>query len=152
MSIVLYGATGYTGQLVTDELVRRGATFTLAGRNPDKLAALATERGQGAPWRAVAADDRAGLRDLLADAAVVINCAGPFTLAGDALPAAAAHTGTHYLDSTGEQTFMQQVFERHGAEPGAPVRRSCRRWASTTGRATAWRASSAATTSRCRTS
>lgn len=116
MSIVLYGATGYTGQLVTDELVRRGATFTLSGRNPEKLAALSAERGQGAPWRAVAADDLAGLRDLLADAAVVINCAGPFTLAGDALPAAAAQTGTHYLDSTGEQTFMQQVFERHGAE------------------------------------
>jgi len=115
VSIVLYGATGYTGQLVTEELVRRGVPFTIAGRSAEKLAAVSRDHGAGTPWQAVAADDRAGLRALLGDAAAVINCAGPFTLAGDLLPAVAAETGTHYVDSTGEQTFMQQVFERHGA-------------------------------------
>jgi short subunit dehydrogenase-like uncharacterized protein len=43
----------------------------------------------------------------------VINCAGPFTLAGDALVRAAIASGTHYVDSTGEQSFIQMVFERH---------------------------------------
>jgi short subunit dehydrogenase-like uncharacterized protein len=44
----------------------------------------------------------------------VIACAGPFTLHGEPVLAAAADTGTHYLDTTGEQTFMKMVFDRYG--------------------------------------
>jgi len=51
---------------------------------------------------------------MLDDARVVINCAGPFTRAGEPVVAAAVETGTHYVDSTGEQSFMKLVFERHG--------------------------------------
>jgi short subunit dehydrogenase-like uncharacterized protein len=109
VTIVLYGATGYTGRLVRDELVRRGLDHVLSGRDPDKLASLG-----GARVQAARLDDDHALRQLLDGARVVINCAGPFTLAGDALVRAAIWTGTHYLDSTGEQTFIQMVFERHG--------------------------------------
>lgn len=115
MTIVLYGATGYTGRLVTEELVRRGADFVVSGRDEAKVARVAEEHGGGAPHRAVALDDESGLRELLSDAAVAINCAGPFTLAGDAVVRAAVETGTHYLDSTGEQPFIAMVFDRHGA-------------------------------------
>jgi short subunit dehydrogenase-like uncharacterized protein len=45
----------------------------------------------------------------------VIACAGPFTLHGEPLLAAAAETGTHYLDTTGEQPFIKLVFDRYGA-------------------------------------
>ena len=69
-----------------------------------------------APVQAVALDDEAGLRSLLADAAVVINCAGPFTAAGDGLVRAAVATRTHYVDSTGEQPFIRAIFERHGPD------------------------------------
>ena len=94
-------------------------------------------------------DDEAGLRDLLADAAAVINCAGPFTLAGDALVRAAIDTGTHYVDSTGEQSFIQMVFDRHGEAARAGRRGAgARRSASTTSRATASRASLPRGTSR----
>jgi len=47
--------------------------------------------------------------------AAVIACAGPFTLHGEPVLAAAAETGTHYLDTTGEQPFMKMVFDRYGA-------------------------------------
>ena len=114
MSVVLYGATGYTGRLVAQELARRGLDRVLSGRNPEKLARLADEHG--VPVRAVSLDDPDGLRSLLEDARVVVNCAGPFTLAGDALVRAAIETGTHYVDSTGEQSFIQMIFERHGAD------------------------------------
>jgi short subunit dehydrogenase-like uncharacterized protein len=113
VSVVLYGATGYTGRLVGAELARRGVEHVLSGRDAAKLDGLATEGG--AAVRAVALDDDSGLRELLRDASAVINCAGPFTLAGDALVRAAIDTGTHYVDSTGEQTFIRMVFERHGA-------------------------------------
>jgi short subunit dehydrogenase-like uncharacterized protein len=113
VTIVLYGASGYTGRLVVEELERRGLEYVLSGRDPAKLAEVAGERG--APVRAVSLDDEGGLRDLLADARVVISCAGPFTLAGHALVRAAIDTRTHYVDSTGEQPFIKLVFDRHGA-------------------------------------
>jgi short subunit dehydrogenase-like uncharacterized protein len=109
VTIVLYGATGYTGRLVTEELARRGLDHVLSGRDPDKLARL-----RGAPVRAARLDDDRALRELLEGASVVINCAGPFTLAGDALVRAAIATRTHYVDSTGEQAFIRMVFDRHG--------------------------------------
>jgi short subunit dehydrogenase-like uncharacterized protein len=112
VTVVLYGATGYTGRLVAGELHRRGVEHVLSGRDLSKLEPVGAEHGT--PIRAVALDDEAGLRDLLTDAAAVINCAGPFTLAGDALARAAIETRTHYVDSTGEQAFIQMVFERHG--------------------------------------
>ncbi len=113
MTVVLYGASGYTGRLVAGELHRRGVEHVLSGRDLTKLEPVGAEHGT--PVKAVPLDDEAGLRDLLADASAVINCAGPFTLAGDALVRAAVDTGTHYVDSTGEQSFIQMVFERHGA-------------------------------------
>jgi len=116
VTVVVYGATGYTGRLAAAELARRGLAPLLAGRNAEKLARVSEEVAQGAPFRIAAADDRPALRRLLADAEVVINCAGPFTLAGDALVGSAVVTGTHYADSTGEQSYMKMVFERHGDE------------------------------------
>jgi short subunit dehydrogenase-like uncharacterized protein len=112
VTVVLYGATGYTGRLVAGELHRRGVEHVLSGRDLSKLEPVGAEHGT--PIRAVTLDDEAGLRDLLADAAAVINCAGPFTLSGDALVRAAIETRTHYVDSTGEQSFIQMVFEQHG--------------------------------------
>jgi len=112
VTIVLYGATGYTGRLVAAELSRRGLEHVLSGRDQEKLARLAEERG--VPARAAPLDDGRALRELLGEASAVINCAGPFTLAGDALVEAAIDTRTHYADSTGEQRFIRMVFERHG--------------------------------------
>jgi short subunit dehydrogenase-like uncharacterized protein len=113
--IVVYGATGYTGALVAHELRRRGLDMVLAGRSAEKLARLADELGGGIATRAVALDDDAGLRDLLADAAAVIACAGPFVRHGEPVVRAAAETGTHYVDTTGEQPFMALVRDRYDA-------------------------------------
>lgn len=114
MSIVLYGATGYTGRLVARELARRGLDFTLSGRSAERLRRLADAEGIDAPVRAASLDDERALRDLLADARVVIDTAGPFTQLGEPVVRAAIETGTHFVDSTGEQTYMRMVFERYG--------------------------------------
>jgi short subunit dehydrogenase-like uncharacterized protein len=114
VTVVLYGASGYTGRLVAGELARRGVEHVLSGRDRAKLDRVAAEHD--APVHAASLDDERALRELLADASAVINCAGPFTLAGDALVRAAVETGTHYVDSTGEQPFISMVFERHGAD------------------------------------
>jgi short subunit dehydrogenase-like uncharacterized protein len=114
VAIVLYGATGYTGRLVVDELERRGLDYVLSGRDEEKLTRLAGERG--AAVRVTPLDDARALRELLADASAVISCAGPFTLAGHALVRAAVDTGTHYVDSTGEQPFIKLAFDDHGPD------------------------------------
>lgn len=114
-AIVVYGASGYTGKLIARELTERGARLTLAGRSRERLEAVAAEVGGDPAVAAVPLDDAAGLRELIGGAAVVIGCAGPFTLHGEPVIAAAAETGTNYLDTTGEQPFIRASFERWGA-------------------------------------
>lgn len=121
--IAVYGATGFTGGLIARELHERGADFLIAGRDRGKLEALSEELG-GVPVAAVSLDDRAGLREMLEPCSVVAACAGPFTLHGEPVLAAAVESGTHYLDTTGEQPFMKTVFDRYGgkaSEKGAAL-------------------------------
>lgn len=66
------------------------------------------------PFRVVSLDDPVGLREVLEGCSVVAACAGPFSLYGEPVVEAAVETGTHYLDTTGEQGFMRMVFERYG--------------------------------------
>jgi short subunit dehydrogenase-like uncharacterized protein len=111
--IAVYGATGYTGRLVAREAVRRELPLVLCGRDATKLHALADELGGRIQVHAAAIDDRDALRHALGDCAAVINCAGPFTRLGEPVVRAAVETGTHYVDTTGEQTYMQRIFERY---------------------------------------
>jgi short subunit dehydrogenase-like uncharacterized protein len=112
-AIAVYGATGYTGRLVAREAARRELPLVLSGRDAGRLHAVAEELAIDAPVRAAALDDRDALRHALGDCAAVINCAGPFTRLGEPVVRAAVETGTHYADTTGEQPFMQRVFERY---------------------------------------
>ncbi len=114
--IALYGATGYTGRLVAAELAAAKADFVLAGRNRGKLEAVADQLGGAAPIREASLDDGDSLRALLGDCSVVIDCAGPFTLHGEPVLRAAVETGTHYLDTAGEQPYIKMAFERYGKE------------------------------------
>jgi short subunit dehydrogenase-like uncharacterized protein len=113
--IAVYGATGYTGRLVAAELAASGADFVISGRNPEKLVALAAELGGEVKVKPARIDDPASLAALLSDCAVVINCAGPFARYGEPVLRAAVETSTHYLDTTGEQPYIQMAFERYGA-------------------------------------
>jgi short subunit dehydrogenase-like uncharacterized protein len=110
--IAVYGATGYTGKLVARELARRELDFVLSGRSASKLRALADDLGGDVAVRPASLDDRDALRHVFGDCAAVINCAGPFTRYGEPVVRAAVETGTHYVDTTGEQTFMRLVYER----------------------------------------
>lgn len=112
--IVVYAATGYTGRLVAAELARRGADYVISGRSRERLDALAAELDRTPAVAPASLGDGRRLRELLADAAAVIACAGPFTLHGEPLLAAAAETGTNYVDTTGEQPFIRKSFDDYG--------------------------------------
>jgi short subunit dehydrogenase-like uncharacterized protein len=113
MPCAIYGATGFTGELIARELQQLGMDFVLAGRDDAKLERLSEQLG-GVAWRAVSLEDREGLRELLEPCSVVAACAGPFSLYGEPVVEAAVETGTHYVDTTGEQGFMRMIFERYG--------------------------------------
>ena len=114
--ITVYGATGYTGKLVAAELASREVPFIVAGRNREKLEALADRLdgpGGKPESHAVATTDPRGLKELFARSGAVIACAGPFSLHGEPVLAAAVEAGTHYLDTTGEQPFVRLAFDTY---------------------------------------
>jgi short subunit dehydrogenase-like uncharacterized protein len=112
--IALYGATGYTGRLVASALAASRADFVLSGRNRERLEALSASLDGTPGVRSATLDDPHSLRSLLDGCAAVIDCAGPFSLHGEPVLRAAVETGTHYLDTTGEQPYIRMAFERYG--------------------------------------
>ena len=111
--IVLFGATGYTGDLTARAMVARGLRPVLAARTEARVRALAEELG-GLEW-ATADVERAGsVRALVEEGDVLVTTVGPFARHGEAAVSAAVDAGAHYLDSTGEPSFVRAVFERHG--------------------------------------
>jgi short subunit dehydrogenase-like uncharacterized protein len=114
--IVVFGATGYTGDLVSRALVQRGTRPVLAARNEARVRALAEELG-GLEWAIADVDRPDTVRALVERGDVLVSTVGPFTRWGQPAVQAAVSAGAHYLDSTGEGAFIREVFERHG--PGA---------------------------------
>lgn len=111
--IVLFGATGYTGDLTAREMVRRGLAPVLAARNPVRLAALADELG-GLATQTADVGDPASVRALVERGDVLVSTVGPFLRWGAPAIEAAIGAGAHYLDSTGEGAFIRRVFEEYG--------------------------------------
>jgi short subunit dehydrogenase-like uncharacterized protein len=115
MRVVVYGATGFTGRLVARALRARGIAFVAAGRDAARLRELADELG-GVETRVAPLGEPELLYPALADADLVIGCAGPFARFGEPVVRAALRAGAHYLDTTGEQQFMRDTYERYEAE------------------------------------
>lgn len=111
--IAVYGASGYTGKLVVAELVRRGMTPVLVGRNLDRLHAI---DAPGVDRRRADVGDHAALVQAFTGCDAVINCAGPFTVAGLSVVRAAITARCQYVDIAGEQLYLQQIFDTVGAE------------------------------------
>ena len=103
MSLAILGVTGFTGRLVLDEARRAGLQVRLVGRRLEALNALAAP---GEEVRVADARDGASLRAAFEGVEVVASLAGPFLDLGLAPVRAAAAAGAHYLDSTGEGSFI----------------------------------------------
>ena len=114
--IVVFGATGYTGELVTRALIERGARPVLAARSQDKLDKLATDLNTTEPLETQTADvgDPKSVRALVERGDVLVSTVGPFARWGDAAADAAVDAGALYIDSTGEPAFIRRIFEEYG--------------------------------------
>src|SRR6266550_6648973 len=105
MAWMIYGANGYTGQLIAELANNHGEKPILAGRNAAKVRALAEKLGL--PWRAFALD-RPDLRDI----ELVLHCAGPFSATSRPMVDACLLARAHYLDITGEIDVFESVLGR----------------------------------------
>jgi short subunit dehydrogenase-like uncharacterized protein len=123
--IVLFGATGFTGQLTAQYIAsQKPGRWAIAGRNEAKLKAL----GLDVPILVVDAMDRTGVADVAARAKVVCTTVGPYTKYGGPLVAACAEAGTHYCDLTGEPNFMRATIDAHherAKQTGARIVHTC---------------------------
>ncbi|GLZ60208.1 saccharopine dehydrogenase [Micromonospora sp. NBRC 107095] len=123
--VVLFGATGFTGGLTAEYLARHapaGLRWALAGRNPQRLAAVRDRLAAIDPGLAdlslLTADvtDADSLRAVAECSRVVASTVGPYIHHGEPLVAACARAGTDYLDITGEPEFVDLMYVRHHAE------------------------------------
>jgi short subunit dehydrogenase-like uncharacterized protein len=111
--IVVFGATGYTGELTARELAGIGERPVLAARNGARVRALADELG-GLEWAVADVSRPESVRALVERGDVLVSCVGPFSRWGAPAVEAAIDAGAHYLDSTGETPFIRRIFEQWG--------------------------------------
>jgi short subunit dehydrogenase-like uncharacterized protein len=133
--IVVYGATGFTGQLVAEYLAShyRGDAhlkWAIAGRSMDKLKSVRDAIGAAADTPLIVADaaSPASLQAMVDQTKSVLTTVGPYQLYGSELVAACAASGTDYLDLCGEPIWMRQMIDKYEAAAkasGARIVFSC---------------------------
>ena len=133
--IVVYGATGFTGQLVAEYLASHykndgNLKWAMAGRSKQKLASVRDTIGAPADTPLIVADasDAASLQAMIGQTKSVITTVGPYLLCGNKLVAACAASGTDYFDLCGETSWMRRMIDKHEAAAkasGARILFSC---------------------------
>jgi short subunit dehydrogenase-like uncharacterized protein len=131
--IVIYGATGFVGKLTAEYLAKTGgpARIALAGRSPERLAAVRATLGEAAQsWPIISADASSppSLDAMAARTQVVVTTVGPYSRYGLPLVAACAAAGTDYADLTGEAMFVRASiddFHKQAVDTGARIVHAC---------------------------
>lgn len=98
--LLIYGAAGYTGKIISARAKALGLDFEIAGREKDKVEHLAQDLGVA--YHVFGVDDFNGWQSALADKKVLINAAGPFRFTAEQAMNACLQNGTHYLDISAE--------------------------------------------------
>lgn len=100
--LMIYGAAGYTGRMVSANAKAHGLDLVIAGRERNKAALASLAEELGVEYRLFALDDVAASQRALADIGVLLNCAGPFLRTAGPMMRACIAAGVHYLDIAAE--------------------------------------------------
>lgn len=136
--LIVWGATGYTGQLVVEYLAQTYGVdgdlrWAIAGRNRSKLdtvlqSCLAAQQRGKLPVLLADSNDAASLATLARQARVICTTVGPYARFGTPLVAACVEAGTHYCDLTGEVQWMARVipqYQKAAEASGARIVHTC---------------------------
>ncbi len=120
-NFLIYGANGYTGELITRYAAERGLNPILAGRNQAKVEALAKQ--YNFEFRVFDLDDSAKLDAALREVEFVLHCAGPFSLTSQKMVEACLRSKRHYLDITGEIAVFEAMaqLDKRAADAGIMI-------------------------------
>lgn len=123
VDILVYGASGFTGQYVVRDLmnltkVDPSLTWKVGGRSFEKVKAVVLRMAQETSTKVenvdekiVVADckDEEGLKKMAAQAKVVISCVGPYRFYGEPVVKACVESATNYVDISGEPAFLESM-------------------------------------------
>jgi short subunit dehydrogenase-like uncharacterized protein len=134
--VVVYGATGFTGTLVAEYLLRQygldgNLKWSIAGRSANKLEAIKASLGETATdLEVIVADSRdpSALAALAARTRVVLTTVGPYALYGSDLVAACVEAGTDYCDLAGEVQWIRRMvdtYHERALQTGARIVHCC---------------------------
>jgi short subunit dehydrogenase-like uncharacterized protein len=116
---LIYGANGYTGELIAREAVRRGQRPVVAGRNGEAVRGLASELGL--EHRVFSLDDPRAVDERLKGMTAVLHCAGPFVHTFRPIADACLRAKANYLDVTGEVDVFERLAARDAEARAAGV-------------------------------
>lgn len=118
IDIIIYGATGFTGQLCVKyfQSLETQVKWAIAGRNQEKLRKVAEENLAEVEILIADSDDEVALDNLTLRAKVILSTAGPFHRYGSKLVASCVKNNTHYVDITGENFWVKGLIENHHEE------------------------------------
>ena len=118
IDIVIYGATGFTGQLCVKyfQSLDLDIKWAIAGRNLRKLENVASKFSTNVEILVADSDDKKALKDICSRSKVVLSTAGPFHRYGSKLVAACVENASHYVDITGENFWVKGLIEKHHKE------------------------------------
>lgn len=108
--LLIYGAYGYTGSLITSRAVSESEEPIIAGRRAEPLEAQALEFGLD--HRVFSLEHPPMVQSALEDVDAVLNCAGPFSDTAEPLLEACLETGTDYLDIAARIDVLESLAER----------------------------------------
>jgi len=117
--LILLGATGFTGRLVTEYLlqtygVQGKLSWAIAGRDEQKLKRLRVRfKAENLPYLVADSHDAASLDQLATQARVICTTVGPYAQHGSETVAACVRNGTHYCDLCGEVQWMRRMIDQH---------------------------------------
>ena len=116
--IVIFGATGFTGELCAKFMSERYSEIpmAIAGRSQEKLEKIKAKHNLSFPIVVADAFDVDALDKMCKDAEVVLSTAGPYHKYGSDLLGACVKNGCHYVDITGESFWIKDMIEKHHAE------------------------------------
>jgi short subunit dehydrogenase-like uncharacterized protein len=104
-TLLIYGANGYTGELITRLAVERSLRPILAGRSEGKIRELAERHGL--EFRVFGLDETEKLDVALREVEMVLHCAGPFSITSGPMVEACLRNKRHYTDITGEISVFE---------------------------------------------
>ncbi|CAI5770639.1 saccharopine dehydrogenase-like oxidoreductase [Podarcis lilfordi] len=143
--VVVFGASGFTGQYVVQEVARvagedelRGSLrWAVAGRNREKLQAAVDKAAEKLGKKELKSDvgiilcdvsDPSSLANMAKQAAIVLNCVGPYRFFGEPVVKACVENGTSCIDISGEPQFLEGMYLNYNdkaAEKGVYIIGSC---------------------------